>query len=166
MLLANNLSDSANQSNLNNVIHNAVVRLQSASGDNDVTFHICAGLAGGTGSGSIVDVIAQIRKQYPYQESTHAFKIRLFVYMPERNMVYANHDSGFYQANGYAALQELNAISAGYYAPVDITGEKDVYTQEVRKLMERQESFEAAYIYSNVNEAGKMLDLSHGLRHL
>lgn len=163
MLLANNLSDSANQSNLNNVIHNAVVRLQSASGDNDVTFHICAGLAGGTGSGSIVDVIAQIRKQYPYQESTHAFKIRLFVYMPERNMVYANHDSGFYQANGYAALQELNAISAGYYAPVDITGEKDVYTQEVRKLMERQESFEAAYIYSNVNEAGKMLDLSHGL---
>lgn len=163
MLLANNLSDSANQSNLNNVIHNAVVRLQSASGDNDVTFHICAGLAGGTGSGSIVDVIAQIRKQYPYQESTRAFKIRLFVYMPERNMVYANHDSGFYQANGYAALQELNAISTGYYAPVDITGEKDVYTQEVRKLMERQESFEAAYIYSNVNEAGKMLDLSHGL---
>lgn len=163
MLFANNLSNKENRSNFNNIIHGAVGMLQQASNDNDVTFHICAGLAGGTGSGSIVDVISQIRKKYPYQEATHAFKIRLFLYMPERNMVYTDHDSGFYQANGYAALQELNAISTGQYHPLDVTGEKDVFTQEVQQLLQGQESFEAAYIYSNVNEQGKILDLSSRL---
>ena len=162
MLIANNLGDTNSRFNLNNVIHGAVGRLQDESGDNDVTFHICAGLAGGTGSGSVIDVLAQIRKQYPYQESTHAFKIRLFLYMPERVMVYSDHDSGFYQANGYAALQELNAVSVGQYHPVDVTGEKDVFSQEVQRLLQG-ESFEAAYIYSNVNEAGKILDLSYQL---
>lgn len=163
MLFANNLCNTENKSNFNNIIHGAVGMLQQASNDNDVTFHICAGLAGGTGSGSIVDVISQIRKKYPYQEATHAFKIRLFLYMPERNMVYADHDSGFYQANGYAALQELNAISTGQYHPLDVTGETDVYTQEVQRLLQGEESFEAAYIYSNVNEQGKILDLSSRL---
>lgn len=163
ILIANNLSDKSGSSNFNSVIKGAVGRLQQASGDNDVTFHICAGLAGGTGSGSIVDAISQIRKTYPYQPSTHAFKIRLFLYVPERNMVFADHDSGFYQANGYAALQELNAISTGHYYPLDVTGEKDVFSQEVQRLMQGNESFEAAYLYTNVNEAGKILDLSIGL---
>ena len=163
ILIANNLSDKSSSTNFNSVIKGAVGRLQQSSGDNDVTFHICAGLAGGTGSGSIVDAISQIRKSYPYQESTHSFKIRLFLYVPERNMVFADHDSGFYQANGYAALQELNAISTGHYHPLDVTGEKDVFTQEVQRLLQGSESFEAAYLYSNVNEAGKILDISTGL---
>lgn len=160
MLITNNLSDKNSRDNFCNVLHGAVGRLQQASNDNDVTFHICAGLAGGTGSGSVVDVLAQIRKKYPYELATHAFKIRLFVYMPERNMVYADHDSGFYQANGYAALSELNAISTGHYCPLDVTGEVDVFTQKVQRLLQGQESFEVAYIYSNVNEKGKVLDLS------
>lgn len=160
MLIANNLSDKNSRDNFCNVLHGAVGRLQNESKDNDVTFHICAGLAGGTGSGSIVDVIAQIRKKYEYELSTHAFKIRLFVYMPERNMVYSDHDSGFYQANGYAALSELNAISTGHYCPIDVTGETDVFTQQVQRLLQGKETFETAYIYSNVNEKGKVLDLS------
>ena len=137
----------------------AVTALQKSSEDNDVTFTICAGLAGGTGSGSIVDVISQIRKEFPYQESTKAFKIRLFVYIPEINVVNQKHDNGFYQANGYAALSELNAISVGKYAPFDVTGEKDIFTQKVQRLLQNQESFEACYVYTNVNEQGKNLDL-------
>ena len=163
MLLANNLTDANNPKNFSQVLHNAVVTMQQKSGNNDVTFTVCAGLAGGTGSGSIVDVIAQIRKSYPYVESTHSFKIRLMIYMPEMNMVHANHDAGFYHANGYAALQELNAMSVGEYAPYDITGERDVYTQQVQRLLGGQQAFEAAYIYSNVNEAGKILELSKEL---
>lgn len=163
MLMANNLADKNNKENFVQKLQAAVGQLQHTSGDNNVTFHICAGLAGGTGSGSIVDVLAQIRKIYPYQESTHSFKIRLFVYMPEINMVHPNFDNGFYQANGYAALSELNAISVGKYAPYDVTGEKDVYTQQVQRLMQNQESFEACYIYTNVNEDGKILDLGSKL---
>ena len=49
MLMANNLSDKSSRSNFNNILHNAVARLQHSSSDNDVTFHVCAGLAGGTG---------------------------------------------------------------------------------------------------------------------
>lgn len=162
-LMANNIFDKNNPSNFEQVIRGAVQRIQQASGNEDITFHICAGLAGGTGSGSIIDAIAQIRTWFPYQQDTHAFKIRLFLYTPERTLVSAKHDAGFYQANGYAALTELNALSIGKYYPTDVKGEKDIFSGEIRRLLENQEAFEAAYIYTNVNEQGKVLDLSQGL---
>lgn len=162
-LMANNICDTNNPNNFESIVRGAVGRLQHDSNDQDVTFHICAGLAGGTGSGSIIDAITQIRTWFPYQEDTHAFKIRLFIYTPERTLVSARHDAGFYQANGYAALLELNALSIGKYHPSDVKGEKDVFTGEVRRLLENQEAFESAYIYTNVNEQGKVLDLGEGL---
>ena len=162
-LMANNICDRNNTSNFENIIRGAVGHLQQMSGDEDVTFHICAGLAGGTGSGSIIDAISQIRTWFPYQEDTNAYKIRLFLYTPERTLVSARHDAGFYQANGYAALQEINALSIGKYHPTDVTGQKDIVTGEIRRLLENQDAFEAAYIYTNVNEAGKVLDLGQGL---
>lgn len=162
VLMANNLSDKSNSHNFDAVLRGAVGRLQNESDDNDVTFHICAGLAGGTGSGSIVDVIAQIRKLFPFQMDTKFFKMNLVLYVPEMNVVVPKHDAGFYQANGYAALQELNAISVGKYHPLDVTGEKDIFSGEVQRLL-TGETFEAAYVYTNVNENGKILDLAHGL---
>ena len=162
-LMANNICDTNNPNNFESIVRGAVGRLQHDSNDQDVTFHICAGLAGGTGSGSIVDAISQIRTWFPYQEDTHAFKIRLFIYTPERTLVSARHDAGFYQANGYAGLLELNALSIGKYHPTDVKGEKDIFTGEVRRLLDNQEAFESAYIYTNVNEQGKVLDLGEGL---
>lgn len=161
-LMANNLSDKSNSRNFDAVLRGAVNRLQSISSDNNVTFHICAGLAGGTGSGSIIDVISQIRKIFPYQMDTKFFKMNLIVYIPEMNVVTPKHDAGFYQANGYAALQEINAISVGKYHPLDVTGEKDIFTGEVQRLLQG-ESFETVYVYTNVNENGKVFDLSNGL---
>ena len=166
MLMANNLSDRNSGNNFEHKLKSEVGRLQQASGTNDVTFNICAGLAGGTGSGSIVDVISQIRKIYPYQENTHSFKIRLFVYVPEINVVYQSNDQGFYQANGYAALKELNAINVGKYKPYDVTGEKDVFTQDVQRLLDNVETFEVCYLYTNVNERGNTLDLLQKLPQL
>lgn len=162
-LMANNICDTNNPNNFEAIVRGAVGRLQHDSNEQDVTFHICAGLAGGTGSGSIIDAISQIRTWFPYQEETHAFKIRLFLYTPERTLVSARHDAGFYQANGYAALMELNALSIGAYHPTDVKGDKDIFTGEVRRLLDNQEAFESAYIYTNVNEQGKVLDLGEGL---
>jgi len=163
-LMANNICDKNNPNNFEQIVRGAVGRLQQNSGDQDVTFHICAGLAGGTGSGSIIDAISQIRTWFPYQEDTHAFKIRLFIYTPERTLVSARHDAGFYQANGYAALLELNALNIGQYHPTDVKGETDIFSGEVRRLLEDNNGgFEAAYIYTNVNEQGKVLDLANGL---
>jgi len=163
MLIANDMSNKNKAQSFETALKAAVTRLQSMEGnEHDVTFHICAGLAGGTGSGSIIDVISQIRTLFPSTqasgEAEPTFKIRLFVYMPERNLAFPDHDSGYYQANGYASLMELNALSVGSYHPVDVTGTKDLFTGKVRRLLKGQ-PFEACYIYSNVNEAGKTLDI-------
>ncbi len=163
-LMANNMSDKDNPANFERIVRASVGRLQEKSGDSDVTFHICAGLAGGTGSGSIIDTVSLIRTWYPYEPAPNSkFKMRLFLYMPEKTLASVKHDAGFYQANGYAALQELNALSTGHYHPVSIKGEQDIFTGEAQRLLESQEPFEAAYIYSNENEAGKTLDIGNAL---
>ena len=161
-LIANNICDKSN-SNFENVIKAAVRKLQQTSGNNDITFHICAGLAGGTGSGSIVDAIAQIRTWFPYNPVTKDFMMRLFLYTPGATLVDVKSDAGFYQANGYAALLELNALSTGHYHPTDVRGEKDIFTGEVQHLLQNQDAFDVAFIYTNVNEQGKVLDLGKGL---
>ncbi len=159
ILLANNLSDAANPNNLDKVVHGAVQRLWNKSHENNITFHICAGLAGGTGSGSLIDVIAQLRKQYPYDEYYRKNKIHLYLYVPEKKIANPKHDTGYYQANGYAALKELNAISVGSYQPVDINS----FTREVLRLQVGRGVFETAYLYTNTNGMGRQLDLNEEL---
>ena len=159
VLLANNISDKNSTTNFTKMLSDAVNKLQSNSGQQDVTFHICAGLAGGTGSGSIVDVVSLIRTAYPWDQNTRNFKMRLMLYVPEANIVSPSFNAGFYQANGYAALLELNALSVGAYRPVDITGAKDNITHQAKRLLANQEPFEAAYLYTNANEQGRMLNL-------
>lgn len=171
MLIANNMSNENIPDNFYNVLTNAVTRLHNLKGgDENITFHICAGLAGGTGSGSIVDVVSQIRSEYPSVKVGEGlnvdwtYKIRIFAYMPERNV--ANPDfakGGFYQANGYAALSEINALSVGTYNPVDVSGKPDIGTGKVRRLLKGVQPFEACYVYSNVNEAGKIFDIKNDL---
>lgn len=162
LLLANNLSIKDNN-NFAQRLNFAVNSLTKESGDADVTFHVCAGLAGGTGSGSIIDIVSQIRKSYPHQESGLKYKVLLYLYVPEINVVNSAHDAGYYQANGYAALLELNAISVGIYKPLDISGQKDNYTNAVQRLLGGQDAFDAAYLYTNINETGKILDISYAL---
>lgn len=163
LLLANNMANAGDRGNFENIVRAAVQRLQTDSGDENVTFHICAGLAGGTGSGSIIDAIAQIRSWYPYIDTPQKYKMRLIVYMPEQALAYASDDKGYYQANGYAALKELNALSIGEYKPVDVKGEIDILTQKPKRLLEGQPAFEACYIYTNINEHGKIKDLKYEL---
>ena len=162
-LFANNLSVKNNNSDFVSRLKGAVDRITRASGDVEVTFHICAGLAGGTGSGSVVDAISQIRKTYPPQPGKDIYKVSLYLYVPEMNVANAKHDAGFYQANGYAALCELNAMSVHRYLPYDVAGEKDIFTGEVQRLLGDMEPFEAAYLYTNVNEKGKILDIAQAL---
>ena len=161
-LFANNLA-SRDGSDFMSRLKQAVQAMQSQTNNQNVTFHICAGLAGGTGSGSIVDTIAQIRQVYRPQPGGPQYEVYLYLYVPEINVANASHDSGFYQANGYAALSELNAMSVGAYHPYDVTGTMDNFTGQVRRLCEGIEPFDAAFLYSNVNEAGKTLNLAKAL---
>lgn len=72
-------------------------------------------------------------------------------------------DAGFYQANGYAALCELNALSVGKYHPFDVTGKSIDEYGSVRRLLTDCNAFESAFLYSNVNENNHKLDLESEL---
>jgi len=78
----------------------------TTGGEASITFHICCGLAGGTGSGSLIDVIAQIRELYP---EPRMYRIVVYALLPEE-IPNSNWDTGNYHANGYASLLELNAL--------------------------------------------------------
>ena len=81
--------------------------------------HIVCGLAGGTGSGSIVDAVAQIRHKCPDHD---LYRILVYAMLPEKNSRRVKDVAGFsnYYANGYAALSELNALAVGQYQPINL----------------------------------------------
>lgn len=154
MLIANNIGTRDQMTSFVDRLRAKALSL-TGNGDGTINFHVCAGLAGGTGSGSIVDVIAQLNKVTSGM-TADACKIYLYLYIPEI-LVPADHDSGFYHANGFAALSELNAISLGVYNPVDVSGELDVNTGKVQKLLCNGSSFASAYLFSNINEVSRVL---------
>ncbi len=136
-------------SQLNLQVH----KLQQSSKQTEVTFHICCGLAGGTGSGSVVDTIAQIRKHYPYQSQGSHYSILAYTYLPEKSPN-PKWDTGNYQANGYAALLELNALSAGRFDPHDIaTGGR----------IPCEVAFNGLYLYANQNDRNVIVDVEQDI---
>ena len=155
LLLANNVTNSPDEG-FTAVVRERLLSMRNAGdGQAEVVIHICAGLAGGTGSGSIVDAVAQIHK---IVSGENGFEVFLYLYVPE-NMVSEREDKGFYHANGYAALAELNAIALGKYHPVDISGEKDPRNGKVKRLINggNTKPFKRAYLFSNINEDNHML---------
>jgi len=113
--------------------------LQQKGGSTNVTFHICCGLAGGTGSGGIIDAICQIREMYPDN------RIVIYALLPDTHPK-PNWDTGNYHANGYAALLELNALSVGAWSPHDITG------TGVKERLALKDPFNGCYLFFNENE--------------
>ncbi|MBP3518806.1 MAG: hypothetical protein J6K31_10510 [Parabacteroides sp.] len=156
MLIANNIGTHDLQRSFTSRLKEQTLQLINR-GDGRLDFHVCAGLAGGTGSGSVIDVIAQIRKETAHM-GDH-FRLFLYLYVPEI-LVPDKHNSGYYHANGYAALAELNALSLNQYHPTDVTGEKDYQTQKVARLLNDCDAFTKAYLFSNFNEENKVLPKS------
>ena len=160
MLIANNMCGLP-QNTFVGQVHARVRALKEKEDVDDVTFHICAGLGGGTGSGSIVDAVTQIRNEFQRTgDDRTKYKIQLYWYVPEKIIqIPGGEDSNrYYQPNGYAALLELNAMSVGRYYPTDVKGNTDEYGN-VRRLLKGQDAFDMAYLYTNVNEAGKEVNL-------
>ena len=111
--------------------------------------HIFAGLSGGTGSGSIIDAILLSRKAFKDK-----VKINVYAMIPEMNLPKQDMDQGRYYQNGYAALNELNALQAGRWFPQDVTGigESRLYTDKIKGVAD------GLTIYSNVNENGMSIN--------
>lgn len=135
---------------------------------NDIThaertnIYIFTGLAGGTGSGSIIDVIAQTRMLPQFQEALspdgdHGNAIVVNAMIPEITPP-GKSDAGKYHANGYAALQELNALQIGSFKPCDVTG-----LHERVELDKVQNVADGLILYSNANEHGYTVESHHEL---
>ena len=67
-------------------------------------------MAGGTGSGAIIDVVAQTRAQETYKHAN----IMVYAMVPELDIP-AGCQAGRYHQNGYAALKELSALNIGRF---------------------------------------------------
>ncbi len=129
----------------------ALVKEMETGGTAAVTFHVCAGLAGGTGSGSIVDAIAQIRMMFPGKH----YRILIYAQLPDK-FPGPNRAGVNYHANGYAALRELNALGTGIYQPYDVTGARP-------GRQELQDPFNCCYLYTDENEDHNRADLDKEL---
>lgn len=80
---------------------------------NECSIHIFATFAGGTGSGSLIDAITIIRNHF-----TDEINFPIFVYGYVTSRDEENSDiGGFFFANQYAVLRDLNAIMLGKYRP-------------------------------------------------
>lgn len=67
-------------------------------------------------------------------------------------------DAGKYHANGYAALQELNALLSGNFKPYDVSGlHERMELDRVRKVAD------GLILYSNANEHGYLVESHHEL---
>lgn len=123
--------------------------LQQGPGRSGAIIHVVCGLAGGTGSGSVVDAVALIRNKYPNPE-TH--RILIYALLPEKDSRRVRDAAGIapYYANGYAALAELNAIAVGKYHPVNVLDGSpmahDIY-------------FNGCYLVSNLNQNNIQFDV-------
>ena len=128
-------------------------RVNSISNASRTNIYIFTGLAGGTGSGSIIDVIAlprmipQFRDELS-QDGKTGTGIVVNAMVPELAPP-GTSDAGRYHANGYAALQELNALLSGNFKPYDISGQSErLALDTVNKIAD------GLILYSNVNEHG------------
>jgi hypothetical protein len=129
----------------------SLVREIEVGGVAGTNFHVCVGLAGGTGSGCIADVLAQTRLIY----SDKGNRIILYALLPDRTPP-ANRAQANYHANGYAALMELNALSTGVWKPHDISGVR-------RDRLDLQDPFNNCYLFTDENEERIKVDLDREL---
>jgi hypothetical protein len=119
---------------------------QGEPGNSGVTFHVICGLAGGTGSGSVVDAVTQIGHFISSRDKAKVDRIVIYCYLPETDPPRGRAEK-YYFANGYSALRELNALSAGRYLPHNVASG---HPFEVGKFM----PFNGCYVFTNQSENG------------
>lgn len=125
----------------------SLVKDLQQSGMTDLNFHVVCGLAGGTGSGSLVDAVSILRDTYP---DSKKYRIIVYALLPEA-YPNPNWDTGNYHANGFAALLEMNALSVGRFSPDDLLG--------IKGKLKVLDPFNGCYLFTNENENGLTVDV-------
>lgn len=132
-------------------LKNCFAKCNERSHNNSKQIHIFAGLCGGTGSGSIIDAIVQARNIPGWDNA----QINVYAMIPEQDLPKADMDKGRYYENGYAALNELNALQCGRYTPCDVLASGsplNVFSERIKGVAN------GIALYSNVNYNGRIVD--------
>ncbi|PQJ27429.1 tubulin-like doman-containing protein [Rubritalea profundi] len=77
------------------------------SNSNSCAFHIFASLAGGTGSGGIVDLVTMLRNKYENSDIEDGFPIFLYLFVTSKD---SQQKVEYFHLNQNAALHDLNAL--------------------------------------------------------
>lgn len=99
-------------------IRNAVCGKKIASmlsSSHSCAIHIFASLAGGTGSGCLIDLITMLRSEYPDSSTAGGFPIFLYLYVTDNS--FQDAQVGYFHENQAAALRDLNYLACGGYQP-------------------------------------------------
>lgn len=141
----------SNVREFNSRLDTIVANLNKASSSTKKRFFICCGLSGGTGSGSFIDALLQVRKSF--QDNND--EVYLYLYLAESQpMPSAKTDGGNYFANAYAGLKELNDLEIKKFIPIDVA---DGGKLDLERL------HNTAYIITNENKEGVFLDPSKNI---
>ncbi|WP_295390450.1 tubulin-like doman-containing protein [uncultured Thiodictyon sp.] len=100
-----------------NTVRDAVIQKVNALntiGQFQCAFHLFATLAGGTGSGGLIDLVTLIRTKYP-GSGANQFPIYVYVYVTDADEQGAN--IGYFFQNQFTGLRDLNALICGRLRP-------------------------------------------------
>ncbi|MBE6416477.1 MAG: hypothetical protein E7032_08110 [Akkermansiaceae bacterium] len=115
--------------------------------DRRVTFHVFATLGGGTGSGSIVDVLTLI-PELCRARNLHC-KVVAYLFVGAGGV--GTQNTGFFYQNEYAALRDINALMANRYRPF-----RAFLNNPNKPFHDKADPIDAVYI--STEENGVLLD--------
>jgi hypothetical protein len=104
-----------NASSIRHALFGQKVAALIDAGHQQCAFHIFASLAGGTGSGCIVDLVTTIRAEFPNPDMANGYPIFLYVYVTHNDGKAS--DVGYFYQNQFAALRDLNALICNRLTP-------------------------------------------------
>ena len=167
---AANVTNNKNNS-FNTVLSQVYQNVISRSHDNSqTTYHILAGLSGGTGSGTIVDAISLV-SDFINNKGNTKDKILIYSLLPSRNEE-SKDPLGFYYPNTYAALKEINAIglfsenenNPHKYNPININN--TTHNNQIDNYSRINAKFDTCFLFSYENENNKIIDNKKALPDL
>lgn len=125
-----------------------------ASGNpvNDIVhIHVVCGLAGGTGSGGLIEILA-LARQHRAAFQPNETKITAYAALPEQEVT--TWATGNYYANGYAAVHELNALMVHAFEPMKSDGSRQRYPNPRP---------DGIVLFTNRNSQGTVITQSEGI---
>lgn len=114
-------------------------------------FHIFASLAGGTGSGCIVDLVTTLRSKYTNSSIQDGFPIFLYLYVTSRENKKAQ--VGYFHENQLASLRDLNALCCGKFKPTLLGDDRPEET------FSGSEPITQIVLSSDINERNQYVDI-------